>query len=154
MTKTDNIRLKCRNPPFRAFTTLLLSLLLTACAIVHTRTVLVPDSIQSMGGLYVPWSPQHEGHARAVLACVGLPVEGWRPSLWIVGAYPYNDKGERLAATYNAEAHAIIMAPDAAEIYWPVFRHEMIHAALRSTEKTGHGPVFDMADTCSFWPTQ
>ena len=104
--------------------------------------------------MFVPWSAEHEAAARAVLACVGLPVDGTRPSLWIIRAYPYDSIGNRLAATYNIASHAIIFAPDAGEIYWPVFRHEMIHAALRATEKTGHGPLFDMADSCSFWPTQ
>lgn len=124
--------------------------LVLGCATTHAHTITVPTAMDRTGGLYQPWSPRHEREAREVLACAGLDSLGPRPSLW-VAPVPLVQRDVLVMAFYDPDARAIIFAPYTAApgLYWPVFRHEMIHHVTR---RGNDAPEFAKADSCRFWP--
>ena len=125
-----------------------LALLLLGCA--HAPRV-IPESIALHGGLYMPWTPMHTAHRDTVLACLGLTQGRPNPTLWIARANLVV-RGRQAWAYYDGASNAVVFAGTMpVEHYWPVFRHEMLHA----TEGTpGHGTNFTRAAECGFWPHQ
>ena len=130
---------------------LALMLFCSSCVAINTRLVRVPADVSHVGGgFYYEWTPLHEEATRSVLACVGLPVEGPRPSLWVFPRPLADSSGRILMAFYDKESHAIIFAPyTTGEVYWPVFKHEIIHSV---EQKEGHSKLFDKYKECEFWP--
>lgn len=124
--------------------------LILGCATPRTHAVVVPEPIDSIGGLYQPWTAQHEREARSVLACVGADSMGSRPTLW-VAPRPLVIRDELIMAFYDPSARAIVFAPIAVQsgAYWLVFRHEVLHHA---THRGNDARVFREAERCGFWP--
>lgn len=121
-------------------------LLIGACVSVPVGRI--PRTIQRIGGIYQAWTPEHSRQRDALLACVHLQDGAPPPSLWISLAGLVRDDTV-LAAYYDGDAHAVVFSPYVhVADYWPVFRHEILHASERTP---GHGTRFRRAARCQFW---
>lgn len=107
-----------------------------------------PSEVTAAGAIAVPFDSAHAAEANALVRCLGRDPAALPRDLRVYrvpAGRTLRSEGRAVEGLYHASSRSLVIASAA---YWPVYRHELVHAL--GGDAAHADPVWGFARHCDF----